>query len=385
MTALILALVAGAVIGLALGGLGGGGSVLAVPALIYLLGFTTAEATTASLVIVTLTSVTALTGHARDGNVAWRTGLLFAAAGIVPAMAAGAAAGHLPQALLTIAFSVIAALAALRMLRPARTGPTGPVSAGRAGAAGAGLGAGPGHRLLVAQIAERGDRHHDGVAPYDVPAHHGGARDLALVAQPVHHLGRPADREFGRHHEAQQQGGRYGAHRGDVREVLRGRLAPHVVGRGPVAAKVPSLQQDVGARHHPPVRRGHHCGVVTRADTDRRSGGETGGELPDEPEFPELTNRALHVPDSPSLPSPDRADSRLISVPDTVEMTPTRSGTTADTVPDDRQLPSCLHPGAQARFPQVSPRGAATRYRGVPFPHMILVAALEVPWYRRTS
>jgi len=141
MTALVLALVAGAVIGLALGGLGGGGSVLAVPALVYLLGFTPAEATTASLVIVTLTSVTALTGHARDGNVVWRTGLLFAAAGVLPAMLAGAAAGHLPQAVLTIAFSVIAALAAVRMLRPARTGPTGPVSAGRAGAAGAGLGA----------------------------------------------------------------------------------------------------------------------------------------------------------------------------------------------------------------------------------------------------
>ncbi|MFF5406638.1 sulfite exporter TauE/SafE family protein [Streptomyces misionensis] len=141
MTTLVLALVAGAVIGLALGGLGGGGSVLAVPALIYLLGFTPAEATTASLVIVTLTSVTALTGHARDGNVVWRTGLLFAAAGIVPAMLAGAVAGHLPQAVLTIAFSVIAALAAVRMLRPARTGSTGPVSPGRAGAAGAGLGA----------------------------------------------------------------------------------------------------------------------------------------------------------------------------------------------------------------------------------------------------
>ncbi|CAL2067800.1 MULTISPECIES: sulfite exporter TauE/SafE family protein [Streptomyces] len=143
MTALILALVAGAVIGLALGGLGGGGSVLAVPALIYLLGFTTAEATTASLVIVTLTSATALTGHARDGNVAWRTGLLFAAAGIVPAMAAGAVAGHLPQALLTIAFSVIAALAALRMLRPARTAPDSGarIDPIRAGAVGAGLGA----------------------------------------------------------------------------------------------------------------------------------------------------------------------------------------------------------------------------------------------------
>ncbi|MFG2309355.1 sulfite exporter TauE/SafE family protein [Streptomyces sp. NPDC048566] len=141
MTALILALVAGAVVGLALGGLGGGGSVLAVPALIYLLGFTPAEATTASLVIVTLTSVTALAGHARDGNVAWRTGLLFAAAGIVPAMIAGALAGHLPQTLLTLAFAVLAALAALRMLRPARGGPTGAVRPGKAAAAGGGLGA----------------------------------------------------------------------------------------------------------------------------------------------------------------------------------------------------------------------------------------------------
>ncbi|WP_406164784.1 sulfite exporter TauE/SafE family protein [Streptomyces sp. NBC_00996] len=141
MTALILALVAGAVIGLALGGLGGGGSVLAVPALIYLLGFTPAEATTASLVIVTLTSVTALVGHARESNISWRTGLPFAAAGIVPAMIAGAAAGHLPQTLLTVAFAVIAALAALRMLRPTRTQSSGEVHAGKAGAAGAGLGA----------------------------------------------------------------------------------------------------------------------------------------------------------------------------------------------------------------------------------------------------
>ncbi|WP_073946927.1 sulfite exporter TauE/SafE family protein [Streptomyces kebangsaanensis] len=141
MTALLLALVAGAVIGLALGGLGGGGSVLAVPALIYLLGLTPAEATTAGLVIVALTSVTALVAHARDGNVTWRTGLLFAAAGIVPAMAAGAAAGRLPQTVLTAAFAVVAALAALRMLRPARTGTSGQVHSGKAGAAGAGLGA----------------------------------------------------------------------------------------------------------------------------------------------------------------------------------------------------------------------------------------------------
>ncbi|MEU6350347.1 sulfite exporter TauE/SafE family protein [Streptomyces sp. NPDC047072] len=141
MSTMLLALVAGAVVGLALGGLGGSGSMLAVPALTYLLRFTPAEATTAALVIVTLTSATALTAHARDGNVAWRTGLLFAAAGIAPAVATGTVSAHLPGTLLTTAFAVIAALAALRMLRPAPTETSGRTHPTRAGAAGAGLGA----------------------------------------------------------------------------------------------------------------------------------------------------------------------------------------------------------------------------------------------------
>ena len=64
MSAVLLALAAGAVIGLTLGALGGGGSVLAVPALIYLLGFTPFAATTAALVIVSVTSATALSAHA---------------------------------------------------------------------------------------------------------------------------------------------------------------------------------------------------------------------------------------------------------------------------------------------------------------------------------
>ncbi|MFF1378173.1 sulfite exporter TauE/SafE family protein [Streptomyces sp. NPDC058308] len=122
MTALILALLAGAVVGLALGALGGGGSVLAVPALIYLLGFTPAAATTASLVIVTVTSLTALYAHARAGKVRWPAGAAFAAAGILPAAAAGAAAAHLPQPALTGAFAAIAVLAAVKMLRSTDTG-----------------------------------------------------------------------------------------------------------------------------------------------------------------------------------------------------------------------------------------------------------------------
>ncbi|MGA5427552.1 sulfite exporter TauE/SafE family protein [Streptomyces koyangensis] len=141
MSVLILALVAGAVVGLALGGLGGGGSVLAVPALIYLLGFSPVAATTASLIIVAATSLSSLVAHARDGNVRWRSGLLFAAVGIGPAMLGGLAAGRLPAAALTVAFSVIAALAAWRMLRPSRPAPDGPVRPARAAGAGAGLGA----------------------------------------------------------------------------------------------------------------------------------------------------------------------------------------------------------------------------------------------------
>ncbi|WP_405924694.1 sulfite exporter TauE/SafE family protein [Streptomyces sp. NBC_00035] len=119
MSVLILALVAGAVVGLALGALGGGGSVLAVPALIYLLGFSPAAATTASLIIVTATSATALYAHAVAGHVRWKTGAAFAAAGIVPAAMAGAAAARLPQSVLTAAFAGIAALAAIKMLGPA--------------------------------------------------------------------------------------------------------------------------------------------------------------------------------------------------------------------------------------------------------------------------
>ncbi|MEU5825032.1 sulfite exporter TauE/SafE family protein [Streptomyces sp. NPDC047803] len=144
MSVLILALAAGAVVGLALGALGGGGSVLAIPALIYLLGLSPAAATTASLFIVTATSATALYAHARAGHVRWRAGAAFAAAGVVPAAAAGLAATRLPQAVLTAAFAAIAALAAVRMLRPGPErgrGEVGEVRPLRAGGAGAGLGA----------------------------------------------------------------------------------------------------------------------------------------------------------------------------------------------------------------------------------------------------
>ncbi|GGQ54644.1 sulfite exporter TauE/SafE family protein [Kitasatospora griseola] len=148
MSVLITALLCGAVVGVALGALGGGGGVLAVPALVYLLGVAPAEAGTTSLVIVIATSVTALARHSGAGAVDWRTGFLFAAAGVLPAVGASALAHRIPQPALTAAFAVLAALAAAAMLRGARTARCAPTAepagrGGRAGtfAAGAGLGA----------------------------------------------------------------------------------------------------------------------------------------------------------------------------------------------------------------------------------------------------
>jgi uncharacterized membrane protein YfcA len=153
---LIIALLCGAVVGVALGALGGGGGVLAVPALVYLLGMSTSEAGTTSLVIVTATSVAALARHTGTDTINWRTGALFAAAGVVPAIGASALAHRIPQSLLTAAFAVLAALAAVAMLRGTRTvrrapaedgavdGPGKPASRGGLPgtvAAGAGLGA----------------------------------------------------------------------------------------------------------------------------------------------------------------------------------------------------------------------------------------------------
>ncbi|MEU4804716.1 sulfite exporter TauE/SafE family protein [Actinosynnema sp. NPDC023587] len=140
MTPVVLALVAGAVVGLALGALGGGGSVLTVPALIYLLGFGPAQATTASLVVVAATAATALFAHARAGAVRWRLGALFAAAGVLPAVAAGVLSRRVPDAVLTGAFAAVAVVAAVAVLRrrPPRGGPVRPV---RAAGVGAGMGA----------------------------------------------------------------------------------------------------------------------------------------------------------------------------------------------------------------------------------------------------
>ena len=106
----------GVVIGLVIGALGGGGSVLTVPVLVFALGLGAQEATTASLVIVGITAAVAALGHARSGHTRWRTGLTIAAAG-VPASVLGSYLNRsIEENALLLAFAALMLVAAAGML-----------------------------------------------------------------------------------------------------------------------------------------------------------------------------------------------------------------------------------------------------------------------------
>ena len=104
-------------IGLTVGVLGSGGSILTTPLLVYLVGFDAKQAITASLLVVAVTSSFGLIGHARAGRVIWRTGLIFGGAGMVGAFLGGQIGQHLPGSLLLAAFSIMMGLTAVAMIR----------------------------------------------------------------------------------------------------------------------------------------------------------------------------------------------------------------------------------------------------------------------------
>ena len=107
-------------IGVSLGLLGGGGSILTVPILKYVGGMSAETAIASSLFVVGVTSAAGLLAHARAGRVRWRTGLLFGTAGMVGAYAGGHLSGLIPGRLLMILFGVLMAVTAIAMLRTRR-------------------------------------------------------------------------------------------------------------------------------------------------------------------------------------------------------------------------------------------------------------------------
>ena len=116
-----LALALSLLVGVALGLLGGGGSILTLPILVYVLKMDEKAAIAMSLIIVGVTGATALISHARNKNVDWRIGLIFAAAGSVGAFAGGYAAGWIPGAWLVRAFLVMMVATGIAMIRSRKT------------------------------------------------------------------------------------------------------------------------------------------------------------------------------------------------------------------------------------------------------------------------
>lgn len=110
----------GVVVGLVLGALGGGGAILTVPAMVYLLGVPARAATAASLVVVGVASATSAVLHARAGAVRWKTALVFVATGIPASLLGTWANQGVDPRLLLSAFAVVMLVAATAMLRRLR-------------------------------------------------------------------------------------------------------------------------------------------------------------------------------------------------------------------------------------------------------------------------
>lgn len=114
---ILLALAFAGLVGISLGLLGGGGSILTVPILTYVLGMAPREAIAASLFIVGTTSVIGMITHARAGRVRWRTGLIFGASGMVGAFVGGLLGGLIPGAVLMVLFALMMIATASAMIR----------------------------------------------------------------------------------------------------------------------------------------------------------------------------------------------------------------------------------------------------------------------------
>lgn len=118
---LALTILLSSIIGILLGLLGGGGSILTVPMLVYVLGVEAKAAIVTSFVVVGSSSLMALLPHARSKAVCWKSGFWFASSGMLAAYFGGHLANGFSNASLMILFGIVSLLAGLAMLRRSPT------------------------------------------------------------------------------------------------------------------------------------------------------------------------------------------------------------------------------------------------------------------------
>lgn len=154
MTAVLAALL-GLAVGLVIGGLGGGGGVLTVPALVYVLGQGAQDATTASVVIVGISALVGVLARLRRrsgvAELDLRRGLLLGLAGLPAAYLGTLLNQHVAPPVLLLSFALLTVVAAVAMLLDARrTRPAAPPEPSAPGGGTTAVAAPP--RLLVTAV-----------------------------------------------------------------------------------------------------------------------------------------------------------------------------------------------------------------------------------------
>jgi uncharacterized protein len=114
----VLGLASGALVGFSLGLVGGGGSILAVPLMVYVVGVPDAHvAIGTSAIAVAANAAVNLSNHARGGTVVWSCALPFAAAGIVGAFAGSILGKMMDGQKLLALFALLMLVIAVLMLK----------------------------------------------------------------------------------------------------------------------------------------------------------------------------------------------------------------------------------------------------------------------------
>ncbi|GAC1587998.1 MAG: sulfite exporter TauE/SafE family protein [Sphingomicrobium sp.] len=115
---MILGALSGGLVGFSLGLVGGGGSILAVPLMVYLVGIKNPHvAIGTSALAVAANAGVGLINHARQNTVIWRCGLMYAVAGIAGAFAGSTAGKAFDGQRLLFLFAVVMILVGILMLR----------------------------------------------------------------------------------------------------------------------------------------------------------------------------------------------------------------------------------------------------------------------------
>lgn len=114
----IFGLLSGSLVGFTLGLVGGGGSILAVPLMVYLVGVQNPHvAIGTSALAVAANAATGLANHARHGTVKWRCGMMYAGAGVIGAFLGSTAGKAFDGQRLLFLFAIVMVVVGILMLR----------------------------------------------------------------------------------------------------------------------------------------------------------------------------------------------------------------------------------------------------------------------------